>query len=166
MDVPKRLSSSNSTSASSRSGGRISNSNRVSPLVMILASCLMLQSLKDYMGIQQQVIYQSVPPDSNLEELMALHRFRPDEALRKLRSSDEEEEDDDDKYAVDNSVEVDTGAGNGTFGRSDSFRLVHKQERRKSSKDATVMAMAQGYDISTHRRFVGSLRKSGFEGTK
>jgi len=36
---------------------------------------------------------------------------------------------------------------------------------RYDSSDATVMAMAQGYDLDTHRRFVGSLRKSGFQGS-
>lgn len=39
------------------------------------------------------------------------------------------------------------------------------QKRRDSSKDASVLAMAQGYDLKVHQRFVGSLRKSGFEGT-
>ena len=36
---------------------------------------------------------------------------------------------------------------------------------RYDSSDATVMAMAQGYDVKVHKRFVGSLRKSGFRGT-
>lgn len=38
-------------------------------------------------------------------------------------------------------------------------------ELRYDSSDATVIAMAQGYDLNTHRHFVGSLRKSGFNGT-
>jgi len=36
---------------------------------------------------------------------------------------------------------------------------------RYDSSDATVMGMAEGYDLEVHRRFVGSLRKSGFKGT-
>ena len=36
--------------------------------------------------------------------------------------------------------------------------------RTRGSKDATVMAMASGYPLKVYRRFVGSLRKSGFEG--
>jgi len=36
---------------------------------------------------------------------------------------------------------------------------------RNDSSDASVFAMAQGYTLDTHRRFVGSLRKSGFTGT-
>lgn len=45
-------------------------------------------------------------------------------------------------------------------------QLDFKKERklRYDSSDATVIAMAQGYDLDTHRRFVGSLRKSGFTG--
>ena len=35
---------------------------------------------------------------------------------------------------------------------------------RYDSRNSTVLAMAQGYKIGVHRRFVGSLRKSGFRG--
>jgi hypothetical protein len=41
----------------------------------------------------------------------------------------------------------------------------HQSELRDDSSDATVMAMAQGYKLDVHRRFVGSLRKSGFKGS-
>ena len=40
-----------------------------------------------------------------------------------------------------------------------------EQKMRYDSSDATVLAMAQGYKLSVHRKFVGSLRKSGFTGT-
>lgn len=36
---------------------------------------------------------------------------------------------------------------------------------RYDSSDATVMAMAQGYALHVHRRFIGSLRRVGFKGT-
>mmetsp|Transcript_15289 Transcript_15289/g.44202 ORF Transcript_15289/g.44202 Transcript_15289/m.44202 type:complete len:498 (+) Transcript_15289:180-1673(+) len=36
--------------------------------------------------------------------------------------------------------------------------------RTVGSKDATVMAMASGYGLSVYKNYVGSLRKSGFEG--
>jgi hypothetical protein len=36
--------------------------------------------------------------------------------------------------------------------------------RTEGSKHATVMAMASGYGLSVYRNYVGSLRKSGFEG--
>lgn len=39
-----------------------------------------------------------------------------------------------------------------------------QQVLRYDSTDATVMSMVQGYDLAVHRRFVGSLRKSGFKG--
>ena len=35
---------------------------------------------------------------------------------------------------------------------------------RNNSSDATVMAMSHGYNLLIHKRFVGSLRKSGFTG--
>lgn len=38
-------------------------------------------------------------------------------------------------------------------------------KRRYDSSDATVMAMAQGYPLPVHKRFVGSVRQSGFKGT-
>jgi len=43
----------------------------------------------------------------------------------------------------------------------------YKTERklRYDSSDASVFAMAQGYGLDVHRKFVGSLRKSGFQGT-
>ena len=45
-------------------------------------------------------------------------------------------------------------------------QLDFKKERklRYDSSEATVIAMAQGYELDIHRRFVGSLRKSGFTG--
>ena len=43
-----------------------------------------------------------------------------------------------------------------------NFKIESKL--RYSSSDATVLAMAQGYKLETHQRFVGSLRKSGFTG--
>jgi phage FluMu protein gp41 len=36
---------------------------------------------------------------------------------------------------------------------------------RYDSSDATVMAMAQGYDLFVHQMYVGSLRKTGYNGT-
>ena len=36
--------------------------------------------------------------------------------------------------------------------------------RTVGSKNATVMAMASGYDLPVYEKYVGSLRKSGFEG--
>lgn len=38
------------------------------------------------------------------------------------------------------------------------------QLRTEGSQYATVMAMASGYELNTYKRFVGSLRKTGFEG--
>jgi hypothetical protein len=43
--------------------------------------------------------------------------------------------------------------------------VQHHGSVRNDSSDATVMAMAQGYKLDVHRRFVGSLRKTGFKGT-
>lgn len=47
-----------------------------------------------------------------------------------------------------------------------SFNLLAPQQGvRQDSSDATVMGMAQGYDLKVHRRFVGSLRNTGFKGS-
>lgn len=48
-----------------------------------------------------------------------------------------------------------------SFGRTMSSG---EQKLRFNSSDATVLAMGQGYEVGVHRRFVGSLRMSGFEG--
>ena len=40
----------------------------------------------------------------------------------------------------------------------------HGPTRTEGSRTATVMGMASGYGVETYRSFVGSLRRSGFEG--
>jgi hypothetical protein len=46
----------------------------------------------------------------------------------------------------------------------DDFASSMKTTLRKDSSDATVMAMATGYNLRDNQQFVGSLRKSGFTG--
>lgn len=45
------------------------------------------------------------------------------------------------------------------------FDFKTERKLRYDSSDASVIGMAQGYTLDTHRHFVGSLRKSGFTGT-
>ncbi|CAB9496785.1 expressed unknown protein [Seminavis robusta] len=44
------------------------------------------------------------------------------------------------------------------------FRESTKDKQQKSSRHATVMGMATNYDVGAFRRFVGSLRRSGYLG--
>jgi len=69
-----------------------------------------------------------------------------------------EKEDSIDKKKVDDKPIVATHPGS---------QLDFKKEKklRNDSSDASVIGMAQDYPLDTHRRFVGSLRKSGFAGT-
>jgi len=48
--------------------------------------------------------------------------------------------------------------------RTVGLKIGEGTKLRYDSSDATVMAMAQGYTLEVHKKFVGSLRKSGFEG--
>ena len=49
--------------------------------------------------------------------------------------------------------------------QSPSFQqLFHKYNEKDESLHATVMAMATHYDLATYKRFVGSLRYSGYKG--
>ncbi len=62
-----------------------------------------------------------------------------------------------------------TNAASALVRRGSSAVVLQQEEpqlrRHVTSSDATVMVMAQGYNLLVHKRFVGTLRKTGFTGT-
>jgi hypothetical protein len=119
-------------------------------LVKLLAFCLLLQA-----GLYQQLVFRSSSACEDDRSGSAVFGPGPRPALKKEGAPRSEDDDkptgDDDEAAT-------------TPGDFQAAPRVAGRQYRQSSKDATVMAMAQGYDLLTHRRFVGSLRKSGFQG--
>ena len=58
----------------------------------------------------------------------------------------------------------DSNEASGTTSSSNVEGTYFGPLRTIGSKNATVMAMASGYDLPVYEKYVGSLRKSGFEG--